>query len=200
MELVATPRVRFLRELAQEILHNNGRGRTIIAIDGPLRSGKSEFGDDLASVFRERGHPVFRASLEFFHRTRAEQNAFGADTPERYYRYGFDYSVLSRVLLEPFRLAGSTGFVTAAFDPSRDMRIEPKWLTGPPDATLIIDGRFINRPELRAQWNWSAYLDAPVTDAADALYHRDDDPASMATAVIDDTEPSRPRRVFLDAC
>lgn len=200
MELVATPRVTFLRELAQEILHNNGRGRVIIALDGPLRSGKSEFGDDLAAVFRERGHSVFRASLEYFHRTRAEQNAFGADTPERYFRYGFDYSVLRRVLLEPFRLAGSTGFVTAAFDPSSDMRIQPKWLTGPSDAALIIDGRFINRPELRALWNWSAYLDAPVTDAADALYHRDDDPASLATAVIDNSDRAHPRRLFLDAC
>lgn len=200
MELVATPRVRFLRELAAEILGNYGRGRTIIAIDGPERSGKTEFADDLAAVFRKRGYPVFRASLEYFHRTRAEQAAFGPDSPERYFRYGFDYSLLRRVLIDPFKLAGSAGFVTAAFDPSRDMRIEPKWQTGPPDAALIIDGRFINRPELRGLWNWSAYLEAPVTEASDLLYGRDDDPRSHATAVIDNTERSRPRRTFLDSC
>lgn len=200
MELVATPRVRFLRALADEILANYARGRTIIAIDGPLQSGKSAFADDLAAVYRERGHPVFRASLEFFHRTRAEQAAFGPDTAERYFRYGFDYSLLRRVLIDPFRLAGSTGFVTAAFDPSRDMRIQPKWLTGPADAALIIDGRFINRPELRGLWNWSAYLEAPVLDAADELYQRDDDPRAFATAVIDNTDPFRPRRVFIDSC
>src|SRR3954466_2967783 len=110
MELVTTPRIRFLRDLAGEILHNYGRGRTIVAIDGPVRSGKTEFGDDLAAVFTERGHPVFRASLEQFHRSRAEQDAFGPDPPDRYYGYGFDYSLLRRVLIEPFRMAGSTGF------------------------------------------------------------------------------------------
>ena len=96
----------------------------------------------------------------------------GRRRAERYYSYGFDYSLLRRVLLEPFRLAGSTGFVTQAFDPTRDARIIPKWITGPPDATLIVDGRFANRPELRPLWNWSAYLDGEPTDEADILYSR----------------------------
>ena len=200
MELVTTPRIRFLRDLAGEILHNYGRGRTIVAIDGPVRSGKTEFGDDLAAVFRERGHPVFRASLEQFHRSRAEQEAFGPDTPDRYYGYGFDYSLLRRVLVEPFRMAGSTGFVTAAFDPTRDARIIPKWITGPPDATLIIDGRFADRPELRDLWDWSAVLEAEPVDEADILYYVREHPRRHATAVIDNTERSRPRRLFLDSC
>lgn len=200
MELVTTPRVMYLRSLADEILHNYGRGRTVVAIDGPVRSGKTEFGDDLAAVFRERGHPVFRASLEHFHRSREEQAAFGPDSAERYYGYGFDYSLLRRVLLEPFRLAGSTGFVTQAFDPTRDARIIPKWITGPPDATLIVDGRFANRPELRPLWNWSAYLDEEPTDEADILYSVKEHPRRFATAVIDNTERSRPRRLFLDSC
>ncbi|MEJ3403306.1 hypothetical protein WDJ51_01040 [Rathayibacter sp. YIM 133350] len=200
MELVATPRVRFLRGLADEILQNYGRGRVIIAIDGALRSGKSEFGDDLAAVFAERGHPAFRASLEHFHRTRQAQAGFGPDTAERYFRYGFDYSLLRRVLIDPFRLAGSAGFVTAAFDPSRDKPIEPKWQTGPADAALIIDGRFINRPELRGAWNWSLWIDGGTPDEADDLYHRDDDPRAVATAVVDNSVPERPRRLFLDSC
>ncbi|MET0975997.1 MAG: hypothetical protein ABWX82_10050 [Leifsonia sp.] len=200
MELVTTPRIRFLRDLAGEILHNYGRGRTIVAIDGPVRSGKTEFGDDLAAVFRERGHPVFRASLEHFHRSRAEQDAFGADTPERYFGYGFDYSLLRRVLIEPFRMAGSTGFVTQAFDPTRDARIIPKWITGPADATLIIDGRFAERAELRDLWDWSAVLDAEPVDEADVLYYVREHPRRHASAVIDNSERSRPRRRFLDSC
>src|SRR6188508_3460306 len=108
MQLVTTPRVTFLRALADEILQQYGRGRMIVAIDGPWRSGKTRLGDDLAAVFQEREHRVFRASMERFHRSRAAQDAYGDDTPERYYRYGFDESALRRVLVEPFRMGGST--------------------------------------------------------------------------------------------
>ena len=36
MRLVTTPRVTFLRALADEILQQYGHGRMIVAIDGPL--------------------------------------------------------------------------------------------------------------------------------------------------------------------
>ncbi|RZU64656.1 uridine kinase [Microterricola gilva] len=204
MELVLTPRVRFLRGLADEIMHNYGRGRTIVAIDGALQSGKTAFGDDLAAVLEERKHPVFRASLEWFHRSRDEQAKFGEETAERYYRYGFDYSLLRRVLIEPFRMGGSTGFVTKAFDPRRGIQVLPKWETGPIDATLIIDGRFINRPELRGLWNYSVFLDSAPVDGpdgdADRLYFAEASPRTQATAIIDNSEPALPRRIFADSC
>ncbi|SDS45949.1 nucleoside/nucleotide kinase family protein [Microterricola viridarii] len=204
MELVLTPRVRFLRALGDEIMHNYGHGRTIVAIDGALQSGKTAFGDDLAAVLTERGHPVFRASLEWFHRSREEQAKFGDDTAERYYNYGFDYSLLRRVLVEPFRMGGSTGFVTKAFDPKRGIQVQPKWLTGPIDATLIIDGRFINRPELRGLWNYSIFLDseplAGPEGEADRIYFGEAHPRTQATAIVDNHDPAHPRRVFADSC
>ncbi|MFC6357343.1 hypothetical protein [Luethyella okanaganae] len=203
MELVSTPRVRLLRDLATEIAHDHGRGRVIVAVDGVERSGKTAFADDLGAVFAERGHAVFRASLEFFHRSRAEQDAFGPDTPERYYGYGFDYSLLRRVLIGPFRLSGSTGFVTRAFDPARDARMVPKWETGPADAVLIVDGRFANRPELRDLWDYSILLDAEpaegVAGAPDRRYLSIANPRSAASAIVDNHEPSAPRRLLADA-
>ena len=106
-------------------------------------------------MFRERDHTVFRASVEDFHRSREAQSAFGDDTPERYYRYGVDESALRRVLVEPFRMAGSAAFVTRFFDSSRDAWVEPKWLTGPPDALLVLDGRFLLRDRLSGLWDYA---------------------------------------------
>lgn len=80
MRLVTTPRVTFLRSIADEVLQHHGRGRMIVAIDGPLRSGKTELADDLAAVLAERDHAVFRASMEGFHRSREAQAVFGDDT------------------------------------------------------------------------------------------------------------------------
>jgi pantothenate kinase-related protein Tda10 len=193
MQLVTTPRVTFLRELADEIVRQYGRGRMIVAIDGPLRSGKTEFGDDLAEVLRERGHRVFRASMEDFHRSREAQDVYGPDTAERYFRYGFDESALRRVLVEPFRMGGSTAFVTAVFDPARDAWVQPKWITGPADAILLIDGRFVLRPRLAELWDVRVALEGEPVDPADAIAYAESDPRLAASVVVDNRDASRPR-------
>ncbi|MDQ0895601.1 hypothetical protein [Agromyces ramosus] len=200
MRLVTTPRITFLRALADEILQHYGRGRMIVAIDGPLQSGKTRFADDLAAVLAERDHAVFRASMEDFHRSRAAQGDFGDDTPTRYLRYGFDESALRRVLVEPFRLGGSTAFVTRVFDPARDAWVEPKWLTGPDDAILVIDGRFVLRERLAGLWDFRIALDGDPVDAADVLAYAESDPRLVASAVVDNRDAEHPRRRFFDSC
>jgi uridine kinase len=200
MRLVTTPRVTFLRSIADEVLAHHGRGRMIVAIDGPLRSGKTELADDLAAVLEEREHAVFRASMEGFHRSREAQAVFGADTPDRYYRYGFDESALRRVLVEPFRLGGSTAFVTRVWDPARDAWVEPKWITGPEDAILVLDGRFVLRPRLADLWDVRIALDGEPVDPADVIAYAESDPRLAASVVIDDSDPEHPRRRFFDSC
>lgn len=198
MQLVTTPRVTFLRGLADEIAAQYGRGRMIVAIDGPLRSGKTRFADDLGAVLQEKGHRVFRASMERFHRSRAAQDEFGEDTPARYYRYGFDESALRRVLVEPFRMGGSTAFVTGVFDPSRDAWVEPKWLTGPSDAILVLDGRFVLRRRLADLWDFRIALEGEAEDPADVIAYAEGDPRIVASVVVDNRDPEHPRRRSFD--
>jgi len=201
MRLPSTPRVEFLRALADEILHNYGRGRAIVAVDGPDESGRSRFADDLAVVLREdEERTVFRASLDLFQRSSAEKNRFGPASAEREYRYGYDYSALRRVLLEPFRMDGSAGFVTAHFDAERDAWIEPTWLTAPADAILVIDGRFIHRPELHGEWSFSMVLECEPQGEADRLYLAEVSPRGRADAVVDNAVPAAPKRQFVDSC
>lgn len=195
MQLVTTPRVTFLRGLVDDIAAQYGGGRMIVAIDGPLRSGKTRFGDDLGAVLQERGHRVFRASMERFHRSRAAQDEFGADTPDRYFHHGFDESALRRVLVEPFRMGGSTAFVTGVIDPARDAWVEPKWLTGPSDAILVLDGRFVLRQRLADLWDFRIALDGEPEDPADAIAYAESDPRSVASVVVDNRDPEHPRRL-----
>ncbi|TFD89379.1 hypothetical protein E3T61_10640 [Cryobacterium lactosi] len=200
MKLVSTPRVEYLRTLAAEILNLNGRGRVIVAVDGADAAARTAFADDLAAVLDEAGTPAFRASLRYFQRSREDAARFGADTPERHYRHGYDYSALRRVLLEPFRLGGSTGFVTQVFDPDRDVWIEPTWTTAPADAMLVIDGEFINRGELRDAWNYRILLESEATSEADYLYQKEERPRQVVSAVIDLSQRHLPQRVFSDSC
>jgi uridine kinase len=202
-----------LAALADDILHNYGKGRTLVAVDGDDTARTAAFADDLAAAMRLKGHAVFRASIEGFHRPRAERHARGADSPEGRYSDSYDYSTFQRTLIQPFRLGGSTGFVAAAFDVERDAAVEPVWLTGPADALLIVDGTFLNRPELRGLWNYSVWLEASekrpeasdegearAEAGAQALYAAEAKPRTAATAIVDNTDADHPRRRFADSC
>jgi uridine kinase len=190
-----------LSALAEEILHNYGRGRVIVAVDGTQAADTVHFGDDLADAIRAKSHAAFRASMGDFSRPRAEREARGANSAEGGYRDTFDYSVLARVLIEPFKMGGSAAFVTAAFDVARDTQVEPKWVTAPDDAILIVDGPFLNRPELAGLWNYSVWLDvAGESSAAEELYVREVGPRTKATAIVDNTDREHPRRSFADSC
>lgn len=194
--------------LADEFLGNYGKGRTFLAVDGIDVAGTRPFADALAERLGRGSHAVFRASIDRFHRPRAERYARGVDSAEGYYYDSFDYELFRRVLIEPFRLGGSTGFVTAAFDLERDVPIELEWQTGPQDATLVVDGAFLNRPELRGIWNYSIWLDAEPEAAGQSsryaggqkLYIAEANPRAKATAIVDNTDPELPRRVFADSC
>ncbi len=221
---IAPARRELLEALVREYTHHYAHGRTVLAVDGPDGAGKTTFADDLATAFGRAGHTVFRASMDDFHRPRELRYRAGRHSAEGYYRDAFDYSLFRRVLLEPFRMGGSTGFQLRGFDLKRDVPVEAEWATGPADAVLIVDGVFLNRPELRGVWNWSLWLDAPYEErlarreerdgadpspdtpanrryaGAQALYVRDAHPNTTADAIVDNTDPENPRRRFADFC
>ena len=222
--LANTPRTAFLRELRGEILQNYPAGRVIVAIDGAEGSGTAAFADDLASVYREAGTDTARASLGDFHLPRARRHLHGPADPDDYYLNSFDYETLRRVLIDPFRLSGSTGFQTRAFDVKRDAPVVSQWQTGPADMVLVVDGPFLERPELRGAWHFSALLDVPLSEVYARLaasQGRDADPEApsnaryvggwrryvekaepqyAASAVVDLTDEAHPRRRYLDHC
>lgn len=189
MMLPPTPRVLFLRQLVAAIRREAPAGRVVVAVDGG-RIGGVGFANDLAEVFREAGSDTFRASLDAFHTSRAYRTRLGRETPLGYYRDAYDYVTLRRVLLDPFRLGGSAGFQTAAFDEVRDQPVEARWLTAGMDAVLVIDGEFPLRPSLRREWNASVLL-VNTPQAED--YVEDAHPLDHATYLVDESDPERPR-------
>lgn len=224
--LPVTPASTLWRDLRDEVRQHYRGGRILVAVDGEDGAGKTVFADNLAAVFPEDGSAVFRASIDGFHRPRAERYVRGRTSPGGYYRDSYDYATFRRVLVDPFR-GGATadaGFQLAVFDVDRDEPVASEWVTAPRDAVLIVDGIFLHRPELRGIWHWSVWLDAPLdiryermarrdgTDPDPAaasnrryrdgmeLYLRDADPRRAAAAIVDNTDPAAPVRVFRDSC
>jgi uridine kinase len=205
--------------LADEILHNYGKGRVIVAVDGLDGAGKTRFADALADQLGIGHRAVFRASIDDFHWPRARRYARGRDSAEGFYRDSYDYETFKRVLVGPFRTGWIGSFVLRAFDLKRDVPFEPVWSSGPKDAILVVDGIFLNRPELRGLWNYSIWLEVDPEVAAERMLERDGDganaerysggqalylaectPKELATAIVDNNDYDHPKRIFADSC
>lgn len=221
MRLPATPVTTLWRGLRDEVRREFPRGRVVLGVDGVDGAGKTVFADGLAEVFAEAGVAAFRASIDDFHRPRAQRYARGRRSPEGFYLDSYDYATFRRVLLDPFRdgaqTVGATGFQLAAFDVDRDAPVESAWVTGPIDAVLIVDGIFLHRPGLHDVWDWSVWLEAPFSatfarmalrDGSDPdpdapsnaryragqqLYLDHARPQRTATVVVDNTDLDAPR-------
>lgn len=225
MPLYQAARIEVLDELVNEVLRFYGRGRTIVAIDGVDGAGKSRFAADFAERFRKAGHTAFTASMDAFRNQREVRYAQGRMSALGCYEDSYDYDAFKRVLIEPFRMGGSTGFNTEYFDLDRDaLVVDPTWHTAGADAVLIVEGVFLMRPELRTLWHWSLWLEADPAVAlqrialrygtnadpedafnrrhlgAQEIYQQRCDPRRKVDATVDNTDPAHPRRIFSDAC
>jgi uridine kinase len=224
MALQVLSKSEVIAALAEEILHNYGKGRAIIAVDGLDGAGKTRFADALAAQLGIGHRAVFRASMDDFHQSRARRYARGRDSAEGFYRDSFDYTTFKRVLVEPFRTGSIGSFVLQGFDLKRDVPFQPKWSSGPEDALLVVDGIFLNRPELKGLWNYSIWLEVEPDTAAGRVIARDADafehdianperysggqelyleeakPLEAATAIVDNNDYDHPKRLFADSC
>ncbi len=87
--------------LVDHILSREGAHPLRVAIDGIDAAGKTTLADTLVQPLEARGKPVIRASIDGFHRPRAERYRQGTDSPVGYYDDSFDYTALRDALLRP---------------------------------------------------------------------------------------------------
>jgi len=131
-----------------------------VAVDGADAVGKTTLADELASVLRATGADVIRASVDDFHRPRADRYARGPDSPEGYYRDSFNHEELLASLLDPLGPGGSRVYRTACFDLDEDKESHPEPALAKSDAVLLFDGVFLLRPELREAWDFGVFVTA----------------------------------------
>lgn len=132
-----------------------------VAIDGVDASGKTTLADELAPLLVERGYPVIRASIDGFHRPRADRYRRGPDSPEGYYHDAFDYPALRASLLLPLGPGGSRRVRRAVFDVYADCPLPANEEMAPENAILLLDGVFLLRAELFDLWDLRVFVDVP---------------------------------------
>jgi uridine kinase len=148
-------------------------GVTRVGIDGVDGAGKTYFADELARVLRAAGRRVIRASVDGFHHARAVRYLKGRSSPLGFFEDSYDYVTLEAVLLGPLGPGGSGRYRVAAFDHRTDSVVEaPVEIAGPEDI-LVFDGIFLHRPELRAHWDYSVFLDVRFAVSVSRMAERD---------------------------
>lgn len=203
MERWAPRREDVLAEIADEILHNYGRGRTLVAVDGRAGSGQAEFAEGLVAALNAAGTTAARLPIDAF--ATSADDAYGA---------GFDYDHFRRTAVQPFRSGD-------AVLPGLADRLAPPGLPEEvsADAVLVVHGIFLNRREIAGLWKYSVWLQVSqeLTEerlrqagesaafverakAAQTVYRSRLDPTAKATALIDNRDPQHPRRIFADSC
>jgi uridine kinase len=213
-------RAAFLERLAELIAAVERPHPVRVAIDGPDAAGKTTLADELASVLRSKGRAVVRASIDGFHRPRAERYRRGRHSPEGYYEDSFDYDALRHRVLEPLGPGGTRRYRAAMFDVRSDAPAPAADAVAPPDAVLLCDGIFLLRPELCESWDLRIFVsigfeevlrralerDAALLGSraeverryrvryipAQQLYYAAASPAETADVVVHNDEPARP--------
>lgn len=145
--MVSAERARLLELVGNEVL-NVEHDRVLVAVDGASGTGKSTFADELGRTLTDRGKTVVRASIDSFHRPRAQRYQLGKDSPEGYYRDSHDLPALRHHLLEPFT-TGLGSIRRAVFDEPSDWPLDEPAEPVPLGAILLFDGCSCTVP------NWS---------------------------------------------
>jgi uridine kinase len=133
-----------------------------VAVDGIDAAGKTTLADELAV---RMGPRAVRASIDGFHRPRAER--------VRYFEDSFDLVAFRRELIDPLGPTGSRRYRPSVFDYRLDAPVEERHQIAPSDAVLIVDGIFLQRPELDDCWDLRIFVDVSFEEALRRALARD---------------------------
>lgn len=136
-----------------------------VAVDGRTASGKTTFAAALARAICEAGRPVISTSVDAFHNPAAVRHQQGRWSPDGYYDDARDLHAIRTLLLDPLGPNGDRRYVTQSFDLARDERVVRDVQRASANAVLIVDGTFLQRPELSSAWDFVVFLEVPEAEA-----------------------------------
>ena len=156
---MASVREDVLRVVAEAVAAAPTGPVTRVGVDGVDGAGKTWFADELDEVLRSMGRSVIRASVDGFHNPRVIRYRRGRSSPEGFFYDSYDYAQLKALLLDPLGPGGNRHYRVAVFDHLTDRPVDAPTRVAAPGDILLLDGIFLHRPELRACWDYSIFLE-----------------------------------------
>lgn len=151
-------RLEKVEELAEVIASLDVEHPLRVAIDGRTASGKTTLADEIAAVLKQTGREVVRTGIDGFHNPKAIRYARGRRSAKGYYCDARNCDAIITELLEPLGPNGDRSYKTSNFDLEKDEPVHQSRLRACEDAIFLIDGTFLQRPELRNYWDYVVYV------------------------------------------
>ena len=145
--------------LAERLLIEQTSHPLRVAIDGRTASGKTTLANEIAEVLRIKGRTVIRTSVDGFHRPRVERYRQGRFSAEGYLDDARDWTAVRKLLLDPLGPEGNLFYQTSSFDLDLDKPIAQEAILASSNAILIVDGTFLQRPDLASAWDFVIFLE-----------------------------------------
>ncbi len=192
-----------------------------VVIDGRTASGKTTLARALGAALVAQGREVIVTSIDGFHQPKAVRYARGRRSPEGYYFDARDLAAIQRLLLAPLGPGGDRRYCTSTFDLETDTALDAQMHTAGERAILLVDGTFLQRPELNAGWDFTVFVrvseaqalargvardGAAMSDVYTARYLPAFDiydaacaPERRANVIFDNEDFDHPRLIWRDA-
>lgn len=131
----------------------------VVGITGMDTSGKSQLAAELAAELGSRSTPRQLIHIDDFHHPRVHRYRPELPEPEQYYDHSIDFDRAARDVLKPIREQGRLATELTLLDLPTDTPTLRRSYTVEPQTTVIVEGVFLFRPEVRELIDLFVYLD-----------------------------------------
>ncbi|MFC4534689.1 uridine kinase [Sphaerisporangium dianthi] len=132
-----------VEELADRIAGASRSSWVRVALDGAPAARPGELADALIGPLRLRGREVLRVPAAGFLRPASLRYEYGRTDPDAFYDGWQDFGALSREVLDPLEPGGSGKVLPSLWDAAADRATRAPYVTLPPGAVLLMDGRLL---------------------------------------------------------
>jgi len=142
------------------VLSEADYGRPVrVAIDGIVASGKSTIASEICEAVALTGRPAIHLTMDAFHHPRERRHRRGQMSARGYYDDAYDFLGFAREVLIPLGPDGNRRYRPSLLDLDTNQRVIGPSIEAARDAVVIVDGNFLQRPELRSQWDLTVFVD-----------------------------------------
>lgn len=143
-----------------------------VAVDGITAAGKSTFAAELADAIT--GRAGVHLSTDDYHHRRDRRRRQGPMSGDGYYEDAYDLAAFRDRVLVPLGPGGDRRYQARHHDLATDELLDEEPVTAGRDDVIVVDGSFLQRPELASHWDAVVWLDTSFATALQRALGRDE--------------------------